>query len=129
MKSVLYSFSILYSLGIILFALLGMYFLFVPYAKWKQQQIKKKDSAYAQSKGWTYERLQEERNKQRTRKISPQIRRLIFERDNHQCQQCGSRTKLTIDHIFPFSRGGGRELKNLQLLCQKCNSKKSDAII
>ena len=102
MKSVLYSFSILYSLGAILYALLGMYFLFVPYKLNGNKNKSKKDSAYAQSKGWTYERLQEERNKQRTRKISPQIRRLIFERDNHQCQQCGSRTKLTIDHIFPF---------------------------
>ena len=71
-----------------------------------------------------HERLQEERNKQRTRKISPQVRRVIFERDNHQCQQCGNRTKLTIDHIFPFSRGGGRELKKLTATMPKVQFEK-----
>ncbi|HCQ23657.1 MAG TPA: hypothetical protein DIT52_00490 [Flavobacteriaceae bacterium] len=54
---------------------------------------------------------------------------MILERDNHQCQQCGSRTDLTIDHIFPFSRGGGKEPNNLQMLCHRCNAKKSDAIL
>ncbi|CAI8211258.1 MAG: Uncharacterised protein [Flavobacteriaceae bacterium] len=129
MESVLSSFSIPYSLGALLVALLGMFLLFGPYARWKQQQLQKKDSAYAQSKGWSYERLQEERNKKRSRTISSRLRKMILERDNHQCQQCGSRTDLTIDHIFPFSRGGGKEPNNLQLLCHRCNAKKSDAIL
>ena len=33
---------------------------------------------------------------------------------------------LTVDHIRPFSRGGGERLTNLQLLCSSCNSMKGD---
>ena len=129
MESVLSSFSIPYSLGALLVALLGMLLLFGRYARGKQQQLQTKGSACAQSKGWSYERLEEERNKKRSRAISSRLRKMILERDNHQCQQCGSRTDLTIDHIFPFSRGGGKEPNNLQLLCHRCNAKKSDAIL
>lgn len=31
---------------------------------------------------------------------------------------------LEIDHKYPFSRGGGDEIDNLQLLCTPCNMRK-----
>lgn len=31
-----------------------------------------------------------------------------------------------IDHIVPLARGGRHELSNLQLLCRRCNTRKSD---
>jgi len=40
------------------------------------------------------------------------------------CLFCGSKERLTIDHIIPVSKNGGNNEENLQCLCSKCNSKK-----
>ena len=48
----------------------------------------------------------------------------LFERDGKACKQCGCTDLLTIDHVVPLSRGGSNELENLQILCNKCNSRK-----
>lgn len=41
----------------------------------------------------------------------------------------GHEVMLTADHIIPKSKGGPHELYNMQLLCERCNQKKSDKII
>ena len=33
---------------------------------------------------------------------------------------------LTVDHIFPLSKGGKDILENTQILCVKCNERKAD---
>ncbi len=38
----------------------------------------------------------------------------------------GDEVMLTIDHIVPDSRGGARELENLQPMCSLCNSRKKN---
>lgn len=50
---------------------------------------------------------------------------LLGERNGYQCKMCGSARHLEIDHVVPLAAGGGNELTNLQLLCQKCNRRKS----
>jgi len=62
------------------------------------------------------------------RKISPMVRREVFERDDYKCCACGSREDITIDHIYPESKGGSSDPSNLQTLCRVCNSKKGDAL-
>lgn len=52
----------------------------------------------------------------------------IWRRDKGCCVYCGSTENLQIDHIIPFSKGGSSNIENLQLLCQKCNLKKSNHI-
>lgn len=89
---------------------------------------REEDKAYAEKKGITLEKLYELRQKQRNRRIPKSTRDYIFQRDNYTCQHCGSIDNLEIDHIFPFSRGGGNEPENLQLLCKTCNLRKGDSI-
>lgn len=42
--------------------------------------------------------------------------------------EVGDEVLLTIDHIFPKSKGGKNILKNYQTLCKDCNVEKGDTI-
>ena len=56
-------------------------------------------------------------------------KRNIHLRDEYRCRYCGddlSQADLTIDHVFPKSRGGGNTWKNLVTACVTCNSTKGD---
>jgi 5-methylcytosine-specific restriction endonuclease McrA len=56
--------------------------------------------------------------------IDPELRWAVFRRDGYACLYCGSESNLSVDHIFPVSRGGGNDPDNLQTLCRDCNSRK-----
>jgi 5-methylcytosine-specific restriction endonuclease McrA len=51
-------------------------------------------------------------------------RKSILARDDYTCQYCGSRSNLTLDHIFPRHRGGETTWENLVCCCLRCNNKK-----
>jgi 5-methylcytosine-specific restriction endonuclease McrA len=53
-------------------------------------------------------------------------RHMVYSRDNHQCQYCGSIKNLTIDHVMPRSRGGSNSWTNLVTACMPCNTHKGD---
>ena len=56
-------------------------------------------------------------------------RHSVFERDNNTCQYCGkrfNRSKLTIDHVVPQSRGGDDSWGNLVVACLSCNVEKAN---
>ncbi|MBO6571186.1 MAG: HNH endonuclease [Balneola sp.] len=53
-------------------------------------------------------------------------RRNVMRRDSFRCQYCGQKSKLTIDHIHPKSRGGKDTWENLTTACDKCNVKKGN---
>ena len=40
----------------------------------------------------------------------------------------GNESYLTLDHIYPKSKGGFSKLNNLQPMCWKCNNKKGNQI-
>ncbi len=61
--------------------------------------------------------------------IPPSIRWTVWERDNFTCLHCGVRRNLSIDHIYPTSKGGETTLDNLQTLCRSCNSRKGNSIM
>jgi 5-methylcytosine-specific restriction endonuclease McrA len=46
-----------------------------------------------------------------------------------KCQCCGRKDLLEFDHILPHCVGGKTIIKNGQVLCYFCNSKKSSNII
>lgn len=50
----------------------------------------------------------------------------LFKRDNGECQYCGSKKHLTIDHIIPKSKGGKTTWSNLITACNRCNVNKGD---
>ncbi len=57
--------------------------------------------------------------------IPREVQREVYERDDGKCVYCGSIKNLEFDHIIPLVKGGSNTTKNIQLLCQKCNRKKS----
>lgn len=58
------------------------------------------------------------------RAIPVSIRAAVMERDHYECVECGEVDGLTLDHIWPYSRGGEDSLENLRVLCRSCNSAK-----
>ena len=50
----------------------------------------------------------------------------LFRRDKGECQYCGSRRHLTIDHVVPRSKGGKTSWTNLVTACNRCNVSKGD---
>jgi len=58
---------------------------------------------------------------------------LLYERDNFKCIYCGKSSiedgiKLSLDHIYPSSKGGKDIAMNLVTSCIICNSHKRDKI-
>jgi len=56
-------------------------------------------------------------------------RSMIYKRDNDTCQYCGAKSKLTIDHVIPRSKGGQDTWENLVVACSKCNTKKGSLLL
>jgi 5-methylcytosine-specific restriction endonuclease McrA len=50
----------------------------------------------------------------------------LFRRDGGECQYCGSRRHLTVDHVIPRSKGGKTSWTNLVTACNRCNVNKGD---
>lgn len=72
-------------------------------------------------------------------------RKEIFSLEKYKCKNCDCTTDKTfgyikgtlipkptsptIDHIIPLNHGGTHTLRNVQLLCYKCNHKKQDGYL
>jgi hypothetical protein len=63
---------------------------------------------------------------------SLRLRFLVMRRDSFKCRYCGRSpatepaVELNVDHIKAWAEGGLTVLENLQTLCTKCNSGKSN---
>jgi len=60
--------------------------------------------------------------------IPEEVRVAVWRRDNGRCVRCGSRERLEYDHIIPVSCGGSSTVRNVELLCEKCNCSKGPKI-
>ena len=66
---------------------------------------------------------------QRKRISMSPTRKNIYWRDKYVCQYCSGQFKykqLSLDHVIPKSRGGGRGWLNLVTCCHVCNQKKGN---
>lgn len=63
-----------------------------------------------------------------SRSISQEVSDRVWNRDKGKCTECGSNENLEFDHIIPHAKGGANTYRNIQLLCQDCNRRKSDNI-
>jgi len=61
--------------------------------------------------------------------IPTRIKDQVWRRDQGRCVECGSNEKLEFDHIIPISKGGANSYRNIQLLCEPCNRRKSAKIV
>lgn len=53
-------------------------------------------------------------------------RRAVFARDAWECQYCGRKGSLTMDHVVPRSKGGDTTWENVVTCCASCNRRKGD---
>lgn len=60
--------------------------------------------------------------------IPEEVRIAVWRRDEGKCVKCGSRENLEYDHIIPLSKDGSNTVRNIELLCEKCNKEKMDNI-
>ena len=58
---------------------------------------------------------------ERSRVISSDVKRAVWDRDEGMCVTCKSTTYLEYDHVIPFSKGGSNSIENIQILCRSCN--------
>ena len=65
--------------------------------------------------------------------IRKEKRLAIYLRDGLACCYCGQSiedgTKLTLDHLKPYSKGGSNDATNLVTCCAICNSKRGNRTV
>ena len=65
---------------------------------------------------------------ERSRHIRRDVRQTVWRRYGGRCAECKANDYLEFDHIIPVAKGGNNSEANVQLLCRKCNNRKSDKI-
>ena len=63
------------------------------------------------------------------RAFDDKTKREVFEMQDGICVKCEKKFEITqmhADHIVPWSKGGKTEKENCQMLCQRCNARKSN---
>jgi hypothetical protein len=60
--------------------------------------------------------------------IPREVRQRVWQRYAGKCAECMATDYLEFDHIVPLAKGGNNSEQNVQLICRRCNLKKSDKI-
>lgn len=66
---------------------------------------------------------------EKRKRILRKTKEAVYIRDKGICQICGNQisfAKMTIDHIYPLSKGGEDNICNFQCCCKQCNLLKQD---
>ena len=66
-------------------------------------------------------------------RVNPQVKLTVIRRDGFKCIYCKTigtqKNYLTVDHIFPLSKGGTNRQKNIACSCRECNQKKKNMLL
>lgn len=76
---------------------------------------------------WKMKVIKRESTNQR-KPIPSSVKKAVWKRDGGKCVNCGSEVDIEYDHIIPVAKGGSSTIQNIQILCKKCNRKKSASI-
>lgn len=60
-----------------------------------------------------------------SRHIPRDVRQRVWHKSGGRCVECGAADHLEFDHIIPHAKGGTHSENNIQILCRRCNLKKS----
>jgi 5-methylcytosine-specific restriction endonuclease McrA len=63
-----------------------------------------------------------------SRSIPHDVKVSVWQRDQGKCVQCAAASYLEFDHEIPFSKGGANTIRNIRLLCRRCNLVKGNRI-
>lgn len=55
--------------------------------------------------------------------ISPFVKKIVWERDDHCCILCGNKQAMPNAHYIPRSKGGLGIKENIVTLCSECHRK------
>lgn len=62
-----------------------------------------------------------------------EVKEPLMKETGGKCAHCGipldRYTNLTVDHFIPLNKGGTNDVENLTVLCEDCNTLKSDMIL
>lgn len=56
-----------------------------------------------------------------------EIRELLYRCYNRHCRYCNLHldvSNIVCDHVIPLSMGGASNVRNLQMICKRCNTRK-----
>lgn len=111
--------------------------------EWREQNPERK---IALDRQWRAENLQRKADNDKKWRASPDGKAKRYNNENRRrekeksgrgisleeksvllsdpCVYCGSRAKMTLDHIVPLNKGGSHSSENLAPACVSCNSSK-----
>jgi hypothetical protein len=61
-------------------------------------------------------------------RIPEDVKIAVWRRDEGRCVDCEKRERLEYHHIIPRDKGGSSTVRNVELLCETCNRKRSNRI-
>uniref|UniRef100_A0A6M3ILP2 Putative homing endonuclease n=1 Tax=viral metagenome TaxID=1070528 RepID=A0A6M3ILP2_9ZZZZ len=104
------------------------------------QKNKDKIRGYRKSqRGKSVRKICENRRRQRKRNLATdhdltnsEWLDIVYSQDHICAGKCHRRyptSRLTVDHIYPLSRGGRLVKENVQALCKRCNSSKGNKLM
>ncbi|HUS05419.1 MAG TPA: HNH endonuclease [Bryobacteraceae bacterium] len=91
----------------------------------KPDQWKQIIDEEAQNLGLMLEDVDSLQQDSANRSIPVAVRREVWRRDQGRCVTCQSQERLEFDHIIPVTLGGSNTVRNIQLLCERCNRGKA----